>query len=156
MDLFKPLIALLAIVNPIGVIPFFIHFTDGFTRQQRQRTARVAAISACIVIGVSAVAGLKIIEYFRISLASFQVGGRLLLLMSAIQMLNAQPAEARKDDLTDGRDKADARASIAIVPLTIPLLTRPAAISTMIIYADKTRHWSELGVLVLYGLVVCS
>jgi len=58
MDLFKPLIALLAIVNPIGVIPFFIHFTGGFTRQQRQRTARVAAISACIVIGVSAVAGL--------------------------------------------------------------------------------------------------
>jgi len=78
----------------------------------------------------------------------------LLLLMSAIQMLNAQPAEARKDDLTDGSDKADAGASIAIVPLTIPLLTGPAAISTMIIYADKTRHWWELGVLVLYGLVV--
>jgi len=154
MDLFKPLIALLAIVNPIGVIPFFIHFTGGFTRQQRQRTARVAAISACIVIGVSAVAGLKIIDFFGISLASFQVGGGLLLLMSAIQMLNAQPAEARKDDLTDGSDKADAGASIAIVPLTIPLLTGPAAISTMIIYADKTRHWWELGVLVLYGLVV--
>ena len=43
MDLYKPLVALLAIVNPIGVIPFFIHFTNGFTRQQRQRTARVAA-----------------------------------------------------------------------------------------------------------------
>ena len=154
MDLYKPLIALLAIVNPIGVIPFFIHFTHGFTRKQRQNTARVAAISAFIVIAVSALAGLKIIEAFGISLASFQVGGGLLLMMSAIQMLNAQPAESRKEDLNEGGDKADTGASIAIVPLTIPLLTGPATISTMIIYADKTQHWWELGVLVVYGLII--
>ena len=154
MDLYKPLIALLAIVNPIGVIPFFIHFTQGFTRQQRQSTSRIAAVAAFVVIAVSALAGLKIIEFFGISLASFQVGGGLLLLMSAIQMLNAQPAEARPDDLHEGGDKADAGASIAIVPLTIPLLTGPAAISTMIIYADKTRHWWQLGVLVGYGVVI--
>ena len=154
MDLYKPLIALLAIVNPIGVIPFFIHFTQGFNRQQRQRTIRVAAFSAGVVIGVSALAGLKIIEFFGISLASFQVGGGLLLLMSALQMLNAQPAESRKDDITEGADKADAGASIAIVPLTIPLLTGPATISTMVIYAEKTRHWWEQGVLVLYGVVI--
>lgn len=154
MEIYKPLIALLAIVNPIGVIPFFIHFTHGFTRRQRQNTARVAAISAFIVIAVSALAGLKIIEAFGISLASFQVGGGLLLLMSAIQMLNAQPAEVRRDDLNEGGDKADTGASIAIVPLTIPLLTGPATISTMIIYADKTRHWWELGVLVAYGLII--
>ena len=154
MDLYNPLIALLAIVNPIGVIPFFIHFTQGFDRQQRQRTIRVAAISACVVIAVSALAGLRIIEFFGISLASFQVGGGLLLLMSALQMLNAHPAESRKDDIAEGADKADAGASIAIVPLTIPLLTGPATISTMVIYAEKTRHWWQLGVLVLYGVVI--
>ena len=154
MDLYKPLIALLAIVNPIGVIPFFIHFTQGFSREQRQRTIRIAAFSAFVVIAVSAVAGLKIIEFFGISLASFQVGGGLLLLMSAMQMLNAQPAESRKDDLSEGGDKADAGASIAIVPLTIPLLTGPATISTMVIYAEKTHHWWQLGVLALYGVVI--
>jgi multiple antibiotic resistance protein len=154
MDIYKPLIALLAIVNPIGVIPFFIHFTQGFTREQRQRTIRVAAFSAFVVIAVSALAGLKIIEFFGISLASFQVGGGVLLLTSALQMLNAQPAESRKDDLAEGSDKADAGASIAIVPLTIPLLTGPATISTMVIYADKTRHWWQLAVLVGYGVVI--
>lgn len=154
MDLYKPLIALLAIVNPIGAIPFFIHFTRGFTRVQRRYTVRVASLAAFVVIAVSALAGLKIIEFFGISLASFQVGGGLLLMMSALQMLNAQPAEARPDDLNEGSDKADTGASIAIVPLTIPLLTGPATISTMIIYADKTRHWWELGVLVVYGLVI--
>ena len=53
MDLLKPLIALLAIVNPIGVIPFFIHFTHGFNRDQRQHTIRLAAFSAFVVIAVS-------------------------------------------------------------------------------------------------------
>jgi|SRR5689334_8852289 len=96
MDILKPLIALLAIVNPIGVLPFFIHFTGGFSREQRRRTIRVASISAFCVIAVSATFGLRIIEFFGISLASFQVGGGMLLLLSSLQMLNAQPAETAR------------------------------------------------------------
>ena len=154
MDILKPLIALLAIVNPIGVLPFFIHFTEGFSREQRRRTIRVAAVSAFVVIAVSATIGLRVIELFGISLASFQVGGGMLLLLSALQMLNAQPAESRTSDLVEGSDKVDAGESIAIVPLTIPLLTGPATISTMVIYAEKTRHWWQLAVLVGYGIVI--
>jgi len=154
MEVLKPLLALLAIVNPIGVIPFFIHFTRGFSREQRRRTIHVAAIGAFIVIAVSALAGLRIIEFFGISLASFQVGGGMLLLVSALQMLNAQPAESRSADLSEGSDKVDAGDSIAIVPLTIPLLTGPATISTMVIYAEKTRHWWQLAILVGYGVVI--
>ena len=154
MDIYKPLVALIAIVNPIGVVPFFIHFTSSFTRQQRQRTIRVASFSAFVVIAASALLGLKLIEFFGISLASFQVGGGLLLLISSLSMLNAQPAESRSTDVQDGASKADTGASIAVVPLTIPLLTGPATISTMVIYAEKTRHWWELAILCGYGLVV--
>lgn len=150
----KPLITLLAIVNPIGVIPFFIHFTRNFSAAQRRKTVRVAAFTAFLVIAVSALVGLQILEFFGISLASFQVGGGLLLLMSAIQMLNAQPAESRAQDVDEGASRADSGASIAVVPLTIPLLTGPAAISTVVIYAEKTRHVWELGVLVGYGLII--
>jgi len=153
MDL-KPLIALLAIVNPIGAIPFFISFTTGFSRQQRQRTIRVSAFSAFLVIALSAVAGLRIIEFFGISIASFQVGGGTLLLISSLQMLNARPAETSAEDVTEGNSKADAGDSIAVVPLTIPLLTGPATISTMVIYAERTRHWWQLGTLVAYGVVI--
>src|SRR5207244_5758089 len=110
--------------------------------------------TAFVVIAVSALAGLKIIEFFGISLASFQVGGGTLLLISSIQMLNAQPAEGRKEDVSEGTSKVDAGASIAVVPLTIPLLTGPATISTMVIYADKTSHWWQLEVHVGYGVVV--
>ena len=154
MDIYKPLVALLAIVNPIGAIPFFLHFTQNMTRQQRQRTVRVAAVAACLVVAISAVCGLQVIEFFGITIASFQVGGGLLLLISSMNMLNAQQAESRGSDVGDGQAKADAGDSIAIVPLTIPLLTGPATISTMVIYADKTRHWWQLAVLVGYGVVV--
>jgi len=154
MDLLKPLIALLAIVNPIGVVPFFIHFTQTFSPGQRRRTIRISAFTAFTVIAVSALAGLKLIEFFGISLASFQVGGGTLLLISSLAMLNAQPAETKPADVSEGDEKVDAGASIAVVPLTIPLLTGPATISTMVIYAEKTRHWWELGVLVGYGVVI--
>jgi multiple antibiotic resistance protein len=154
MDPLKPLIALLAIVNPIGAIPFFISFTQNFSAEQRSRTIRVAAFSSFLVIAISALAGLQIIEFFGISIASFQVGGGTLLLISSLQMLNAQPAETRQEDVNEGEQKVDAGDSIAVVPLTIPLLTGPATISTMVIYAEKTRHWWQLGALVLYGVVI--
>jgi multiple antibiotic resistance protein len=154
MDLMKPLIALLAIVNPIGAVPFFIHFTQNLDRAQRQRTMRVAAFSAFMVIAVSALAGQKIIAFFGISIASFQVGGGMLLLISSLQMLNAKPPESKATDVSEGVAKVDAGASIAVVPLTIPLLTGPATMSTMIIYAQRSRHWWELAVLVGYGVAV--
>lgn len=154
MDLLKPLIALLAIVNPIGVVPFFIHFTQSFDRVQRQRTIRIASFTVFVVIAVSALAGLKVIEFFGISLASFQVGGGCLLLISSLAMLNAQPAESKPSDERDGLEKVDAGASIAVVPLAIPLLTGPATISTVVIYAEKTRFLWQLGVMVAYGVVI--
>jgi len=154
MEDYKALIALLAIVNPIGAVPFYIHFTQSLNRAQRHRTTRVAAFSAFVVIAVSAVAGLRIIEFFGISIASFQVGGGMLLLISSLQMLNAKPAESRPETVAEGDTKLDAGDSIAVVPLTIPLLTGPATISTVVIYAEKTRHWWEHAVLVGYGVVI--
>ncbi len=149
---FKPLITLLAIVNPLACVPFFIHYTQDFSSAQRQRTVWISSFSAFSVIAASALMGLKILEFFSISLASFQVGGGLLLLISALSMLNAQPAEARSN-AAEMQDAA-ARASIAVVPLTIPLLTGPATMSTVVIYADKAKNFWQLATLVGYGVVI--
>ncbi|WP_088280911.1 MarC family protein [Ideonella sp. A 288] len=154
MDLLKPLIALLAIVNPVGAVPFFLAFTQGLSREQRLRTLRVSSFSAFCVIAISGVAGPQIIAFFGISIASFQAGGGMLLLMSSLHMLNAKPAESGKDDVDEGQAKADAGDSVAVVPLTIPLLTGPATISTMVIYAERTRTFMEHAVLVGYGVVI--
>ncbi|MES2511578.1 MAG: MarC family protein [Pseudomonadota bacterium] len=153
---FKPLITLLAIVNPLAIVPFFIHYTQGFSSAQRKRTILISSFSAFLVIAISALLGLKILDFFSISLASFQVGGGMLLLISSMNMLNAQPAEAKPltNDMEDGAEKAAMGASIAVVPLTIPLLTGPATMSTVVIYAQKAQTVMQLGTLVVYGVVI--
>ena len=155
MDL-KPLITLVAIVNPLAIIPFFIHYTQGFSDAQRRDTIRTAAFSAFCVISACALLGLQVLDFFNISLQSFQVGGGLLLLISAMNMLNARPAEDRPSAATleAGVEKAAMGNSIAVVPLTIPLLTGPAAMSTVVIYADQAKDiWQHLA-LIGYGVVV--
>ena len=155
MDL-KPLITLIAIINPLAIVPFFIHYTEGFSHAERRRTIRTAALAAFCVIAVCALLGLQILQFFNISLQSFQVGGGLLLLISSMNMLNARPAEERSSNptLEAGAEKAAEGNSIAVVPLAIPLLTGPAAMSTVVIYADQARTiWQHLA-LIGYGVVV--
>ncbi|NML48489.1 NAAT family transporter [Ramlibacter sp. G-1-2-2] len=153
---FKPLITLLAIVNPPAIIPFFIHYTQGFSTLQRRRTIGVASFTAFCVIAACALLGIRILEFFGISLASFQVGGGMLLLTSALNMLNAKPAEAKPatNDLAEGAEKAAMGYSIAVVPLTIPLLTGPATMSTVVIYAERAHTVLQLATLVGYGVVI--
>lgn len=151
MDL-KPLITLLAIVNPLAIVPFFIHYTQGFSPRQLRRTVLTASFSAFAVIATAAILGLQILEFFGISLASFQVGGGMLLLTAALSMLNAQPAEAKTTQ--EEVDDASSRASIAVVPLTIPLLTGPASMSTVVIYADQAQTFWQHAALVGYGVVI--
>ena len=151
MDL-KPLITLLAIVNPLAIVPFFIHYTQDFNQAQRKNTIWMASFSTFVVIATCALMGLNILTFFGISLASFQVGGGLLLLTAALAMLNAQPAEAKTNE--EELNIASGRASIAVVPLTIPLLTGPATMSTVVIYAEKAKTVLQLGTLVGYGVVI--
>jgi multiple antibiotic resistance protein len=153
---FKPLVTLLAVVNPLAIVPFFIHYTEGFSPGQRRDTVVTAALTAFVVIAVSALLGLQVLEFFGISLASFQVGGGMLLLASSLNMLNARPAEAKPStqDLEQGAEKAAMGASIAVVPLTIPLLTGPATISTVVIYAERAQTFWQMSALVGYGVVI--
>ena len=108
----------------------------------------MASFSVFCVIAACALLGLQILDFFNISLQSFQVGGGMLLLISAMNMLNAQPAEAKPstNEYEEGAEKAAAGSSIAVVPLTIPLLTGPASMSTVVIYADRAQGvWQHAG-----------
>lgn len=153
---FKPLITLLAIVNPLAIVPFFIHYTGDLSPQERRRTVWVSSFTAFLVIAASALFGVGILEFFGISLASFQVGGGMLLLISALNMLNAKPAEVKpaSTDVDDGTEKAAMGASVAVVPLTIPLLTGPATMSAVVIYAERAQTALQIVTLVGYGVVV--
>ena len=159
---FKPLVTMIAIVNPLAIVPFFMHYTQGFSRTQSRETIRVASFSVLCVISICAVFGLAVLGFFGISLASFQVGGGLLMLTSALSMINARTAEAAAHDddvqaIDDTTKPADpSRHSVAVVPLTIPLLTGPATMSTVVIYAEQAESFWQHAALIGYGIIIAG
>lgn len=145
--LFKIGIALFAIVNPIGTVPIFISATEGWPGHERTRIAKTVAFTVFLVLSLSAVLGDKILAFFSISIPSFQVGGGILLMLIAISMMHGKLSDARQT-----REEAQAvsdRRAIAIVPLSIPLLAGPGAISSMIIAAQQSPS-----LIMQFGLVL--
>lgn len=154
MDAFKIFIALIALVNPLGVLPMFISLTQDFTPAQKQRAIRTAAFTVALVIGTCALLGEQIIKFFGISTASLQVAGGLLILLMSLSMLNAQPSGAKTT--AEERDEAEHKDTIGVVPLGIPLLTGPGAMSTVIVLAGKSHHASDYVALIGSGVVIAA
>ena len=152
MDILKSFISLLALINPVGAIPFFMSLTALQSDVERRRTIRIAAISVFCVIAVTTLLGQQIISFFGISVGSLEVGGGIIMLLMAINMLNAQIGNTRSTP--EERHEAELKDNIAVVPLAIPLLTGPGSISTVIIYAANSRHWYERAGLVAIGAVL--
>ncbi|MEA3119243.1 MAG: multiple antibiotic resistance protein [Paraburkholderia sp.] len=154
MDFLKSFISLLALINPVGAVPFFLSLTAGQSEAERRRTIRVASISVFCVIAVTTVLGQQIIGFFGISVGSLEVGGGIIMLLMAINMLNAQIGNTRST--AEERDEAESKNSIAVVPLAIPLLTGPGSISTVIVYAASAHHWYDRIGLVVIGAVLAA
>lgn len=135
--LFKIGVALFAIVNPIGSVPIFISATDGWNRKQKLRTANVVTVTVFLVLLTSALFGDGILEFFSITIPSFQVGGGILILLIAINMLHAKQSHSKQTP--EEAKTLEERDVIAIVPLSIPLLAGPGAIGSMIIAAQQSK-----------------
>jgi len=128
-------IALLAVLDPPAAIPIFLGLTAGQSARERSRTAFVTSGAVCALLAVSALAGESVLTAMGTSLAAFRVGGGIVVLMMAISMLMAQT-----DPLRQTPEEAAMSASkegVAVVPLAIPLLAGPGAISTVIIQMDR-------------------
>ncbi|HXZ10326.1 MAG TPA: YchE family NAAT transporter [Paraburkholderia sp.] len=152
MDIIKSFISLLALINPIGAIPFFMSLTQQQTDDERRRTIRIASISVFCVITVTTLLGQQIISFFGISVGSLEVGGGIIMLLMAISMLNAQIGNSRSTP--EERHEAELKDNIAVVPLAIPLLTGPGSISTVIVYSANFRHWYDRVSLVAIGALL--
>lgn len=138
-DYLKILIALLVIVDPLGAIPPFIVMGGNLSQGQKVRIARVPSVAVTIVLIASAIIGEALLRFFGITVASFKVGGAILILLMAISMLQAQPV--RDKQTPEEAKEAEDKDSIAVVPLAIPLLAGPGAISAVIIYAAEGKGY---------------
>ena len=146
----KIFVAMIVIVNPLGIMPVFVAMTAHTSEVERKKIARIASVSVSIVLIVSALLGERVLELFGISIASFKVGGAILVMMAALSMMQAMPA--RDKQTPEEAKEAEDKASIAVVPLAIPLLAGPGAMSTIIIYASEKKSFTHLAAVCLVSV----
>ena len=137
--LFKIGVALFAIVNPIGNLPVFISATNQWSKRDKAHTANIVGITVFTVLAITTFFGNDILDFFSISIPSFQVGGGILILLMSINMMHGKQSQTRQTP-EEAQTMAD-KSAIAIVPLSIPIYAGPGAISSVIITADKSVNF---------------
>ncbi len=156
LELAKAALALFAIVDPVGVIPMFLLATHGYTLAQSRAAARIAALTVLGVLTLFTFLGEPLLMFFGIRLAAFAVAGGLLLLLLALSMVQARVSPQRQTQ--DEAAEAEEREAVGVVPLGIPLLAGPGAITHVIVAASAARGevLHQAALLVPVGLVALS
>ena len=143
------------LVDPFAAIPSFLAITEGVDEARRKRMARKASLTCFIVLTSFALAGQLIFRMFGITLAAFEIAGGLILLLIGLDMLEAKrsPTQEATGDTEEATSKEDA----GIVPLGIPMLAGPGAISSvMVLVGQVTTPWqmgSIIGCIAFTALV---
>lgn len=127
------------IVDPFGTIPTFLVLTADHSAAWRARMARQAAWTCFLVLSIFAAAGSVIFKAFGISLPAFKIAGGVLLLLVAMDMLQARRSGTRQvaEEVVEGQEKAE----VGVTPLGIPMLAGPGAVSTVMVLLAQSRSW---------------
>jgi multiple antibiotic resistance protein len=153
-DLSRFAMSMLSIVNPLGAVPMFIGLCQRRNRGSSEKISTSAALTTAVTLLVSLFFGQPLLQFFGISIASFTIGGGILLLLTALGMISAGAAAGALTAEPDLRCERE----MGMIPLAIPLLAGPGAISISIIAAkkfDTTLHWVGAAVtILLLGVLV--
>jgi multiple antibiotic resistance protein len=144
--------ALLVIVDPFAALPIFLTLTQGYSRKDRSRAAFTATLAVAAVLVLAALAGESMLNAMGTSLASFRVGGGIVLLIMALAMLRGEQDQVRTT--TTETIEAEAKDAIAVVPVAIPLLAGPGAISTVVIEMHRGSGIYHVSIVLAVILVV--
>jgi multiple antibiotic resistance protein len=125
------IIAMLAITNPIGNMAIFAGLTGDKTLEEKRHSALIAGIAILIILIIVTWSGNLILEAFGIDIASFETAGGLIIALMGLSMLHAKtsPIHQNPDEAEDAKTKT----SVAVVPIAIPLVAGPGAITTIVV-----------------------
>lgn len=135
-------VTLISILNPIGVLPIFLNLTGRSSDQAVKSIAKSCSIAVFITIVLSLFLGQSLLNFFGITIASFTIGGGVLLFSIAFSMVQAQNSDTKINE--EEIEFTESNKEIGVVPLAIPLLSGPGAISITVIQANTfthTFHW---------------
>jgi len=132
------------LVDPFAAIPSFLAITETCDAKRRRGTARKGAFTCFCVLTIFALAGRVIFRMFGITLPAFEIAGGLILLLIGLDMLEAKrsPTQETSGDTEEAAAKECAGEEAGIVPLGIPMLAGPGAISSvMVLVGQVTTAW---------------
>lgn len=141
-DVMKFAVTLVSILNPIGVLPIFLNFTNRHSDETVKMIAKSCSVAVFITITVSLFVGQSLLNLFGITIASFTIGGGILLFSIAFSMVQAQNSDTKIND--EEIEFTEGVKEIGVVPLAIPLISGPGSISITVIQADtftSSIHW---------------
>jgi MarC family membrane protein len=137
----KFFIGLCALVNPIGMIPIFTTMTNNQSFLERKKTNFVANISASLILLISLFFGGNILNAFGISINSFRIAGGILIISIAFSMISGEFIHKIKIERNSKEENID---NISVVPLAMPLIAGPGAISSTIVWSTYYSTWINL------------
>ena len=146
---------LFAIVNPLGAFPVFVATTSGLSSTVRFRVGTVCAGTVVFVLVIALLIGQFILNFFGISISSFRTAGGIFICLLSLSMLKGSMTEARKEGQATAALEEEGAIGQAIVPLAIPILAGPGAISSVIVYSSQITHfhqWFVIGGAILLSL----
>ena len=148
------LLSLLAVLDPFMAIPIFLGMCASHSDADRRRFAKVISLTVFGVLVGAALTGEAILRIMGTSLASFRIGGGLVLLLMAFAMLQAKPGDVRH---TAAEAAAlDNTETLGVVPLAVPLLAGPGAISTVMIAVQQGGLLHEVLIVAIIGAVCAA
>ncbi len=124
--------SIFAIVDPLGVIPFFSVLTEDMTAEQKRDVISKSCLVATATLGVFAVFGQFIFGAFGFSIPAFEIAGGILLFGVAFEMMHGERPRTKMTE--SERTETLEREDVGVIPLGIPLLAGPGAITTVMIY----------------------
>ena len=135
----KLFIGLFALVSPPIILPLFMGVVGHMPDQEKKKTALVGALGFAVIMIVFTFLGTAILNLFGITIPAFRIAGGLLLLFIALDMMRSEVSEIT----TSEQQSTDSAISLGIVPLTMPILAGPGALSTLIILANLHQTLSH-------------
>ncbi len=130
------ILSVFAIVDPVGVVPFFVALTEGFDDADRRVVVKRATLVLGSVLLLFALLGRFLFAVFGFTLGAFEIAGGIVLFVVAFDMLEGRVTRTKLSP-QDREAAVEHRDEVAVVPLGIPLLAGPGAISTVMIDAGS-------------------
>ncbi len=124
-------IALLVIANPLSALPALINLTQGKSADSKKKIARTASMAVGVILVAATWIGGPFLNLFGIKVPAFQLAGGCVMFLVALSMLNAQPSRIKQTE--EDEKEAEKKPSIAVVPLAMPIIAGPGAITTVIV-----------------------